>query len=342
MRTEDFDYPLAEERIAQRPRPRGSSRLLVLDRAGGRIDHRRVADLPALLQPGDLLLLNDTRVIPARLSASRRTGRRFELLLLEPCGDARWQALVRPSSRLRAGEVLTLADAGLAIPEQAIGEGAWRVRFEPALELDRLEWLGQPPLPPYITRPDGATEDDRRDYQTVYARAPGAVAAPTAGLHLTPELLAALTARGVETARLTLHVGIGTFRPVAVDEVCEHRMHAERYEVPPETARRVNRALADGARVVCVGTTSLRALEGGLRRGGGVLRPGPDSTDLFLVPGARFLGAGALLTNFHLPRSTLLMLVSALAGRERILAAYGEAHAAGYRVFSYGDAMLIQ
>ncbi len=341
MRTADFDYPLPEGRIAQHPRPRGTSRLLVLHRASGAVSHRRVADLPGLLDPGDLVLLNDTRVIPARLEARRSTGRRFELLLLERHGVAHWEALLRPSARARAGERLELSDGGVVVPEVALGDGAWTLRFEPTLELDRLERIGEPPLPPYIDRPEGAEGRDRADYQTVYAREPGAVAAPTAGLHLTPELIAGLRGRGLELATLTLHVGIGTFRPVAVDEVSEHRMHAERYEVPPATAQTVNRALAAGRRVVCVGTTSVRALEGGLAAGAGVLRPGWTSTDIFVVPGARVRGVGALLTNFHLPRSTLLMLVSALAGRDRILDAYRKALATSYRVFSYGDAMLI-
>lgn len=341
MRTADFDYPLPEGRIAQRPRPRGTSRLLVLDRSRGRVGHRTVADLPVLLSPGDLLVLNDTRVIPARLAARRPTGRRFELLLLEPGSDGRWNGLVRPSARARRGEPLALDDGGVVVPERPLGEGVWQLRFEPPLELARLEELGEPPLPPYIERPDGALPGDRADYQTVYARSPGAVAAPTAGLHLTPEALSALSVRGIETAWITLHVGLGTFRPVSVERVAEHRMHSERYRVSADAARRVNAALASGRRVVCVGTTSVRALEGGLRAGRGVLRPGDAATDLFLVPGSRFLGVGALLTNFHLPRSTLLMLVSAFAGRERVLDAYARATEEAYRVFSYGDAMLI-
>ncbi len=341
VRTAEFDYPLPEGRIAQHPRPRGASRLLVLDRRSGAVSHHRVADLPGLLDPGDLVLLNDTRVIPARLEARRPTGRRFELLLLERRGAAHWEALLRPSARTRAGERLVLSDGGAVVPELPLGDGAWRLRFDPALELDRLERIGEPPLPPYIDRPEGAESRDRGDYQTVYAREPGAVAAPTAGLHLTPELIASLRGRGLEVATLTLHVGIGTFRPVAVDDVSDHRMHAERYEIPDATARAVNRSLADGRRILCVGTTSVRALEGGLAAGSGVLRAGWTSTEIFLVPGARVRGVGALLTNFHLPRSTLLMLVSTLAGRAHILDAYREALASSYRVFSYGDAMLI-
>ncbi len=341
MRTAEFDYPLPEGRIAQHPRPRGASRLLVLDRRSGAVSHHRVADLPGLLDPGDLVLLNDTRVIPARLEARRPTGRRFELLLLERRGAVHWEALLRPSARARAGERLVLSDGGAVVPELPLGDGAWTLRFDPALELDRLERIGEPPLPPYIDRPEGAESRDRSDYQTVYAREPGAVAAPTAGLHLTPELIASLRGRGLEVATLTLHVGIGTFRPVAVDDISDHRMHAERYEIPDATARAVNRCLADGRRIVCVGTTSVRALEGGLAAGSGMLHAGWTSTDIFLVPGARVRGVGALLTNFHLPRSTLLMLVSTLAGHAHILDAYREALASSYRVFSYGDAMLI-
>jgi len=341
VRTADFDYPLPEGRIAQHPRPRGTSRLLVLDRGPGTVSHHRVADLPGLLEPGDLVLLNDTRVIPARLEARRPTGRRFELLLLERQDAVHWEALLRPSARVRAAERLVLSDGGVVVPELALGDGAWTLRFDPALELDRLERIGEPPLPPYIHRPEGAEQRDRAEYQTVYAREPGAVAAPTAGLHLTPELIASLHSRGLEVATLTLHVGIGTFRPVAAEDISDHHMHAERYEIPAATAGAVNRALTDGRRVVCVGTTSVRALEGGLAAGSGVLRPGWSSTEIFLAPGARVRGVGALLTNFHLPRSTLLMLVSTLAGRTRILDAYREALASSYRVFSYGDAMLI-
>jgi len=339
--TADFDYRLPSELIAQKPRPRGTSRLLVVDRRTGRFQHRRVAHLPALLRPGDVLVLNETRVLPARLRASRRTGRRFEILLLEDAGGGVWEALVRPSARVHPGETLVLADGGAAIPEERLGGGRWRVRFQPPLDLSRLEAVGEPPLPPYIERPRGATAEDRSAYQTVFARRPGAVAAPTAGLHLTPELLAACRARGVETARLVLHVGIGTFRPVTAERVEDHAMHRERFEIPPAAATVINRALAQGRRLVCVGTTTVRALETGLAAGGGSLRPGSGSSDLFIRPGYRFCGVGALWTNFHFPRSTLLMLVSAFAGRELVLAAYEEAVRRRYRLFSYGDAMLI-
>ena len=329
VRTDDFDYHLPEDRIAQRPAPRGASRLLLLDRGRSGVEHRAIAELAGLLAPGDLLLLNDTRVIPARLWARRPTGRRFELLLLRPAG------------RARPGERLLLADGGEVVPVEPRGEGRWRVRFEPALTLDRLDGLGEPPLPPYISRPDGATPADSRDYQTVYAAKPGAVAAPTAGLHFTRELLDEVASRGVELAFLTLHVGLGTFRPVTAERVAEHRMHEEWYRFPGATAAAVNRALGQGRRVVCVGTTSVRALESALAAGDGRVVAGDAWTDLYITPGYQFRGVGALLTNFHLPRSTLLMLVSALAGRERVLEAYREAVAAGYRFYSYGDAMLV-
>ena len=341
MRTADFDYLLPPDRIAQAPCERGSSRLLVLRRAAGSVEHRAVSELPALLSPGDLMLLNDTRVIPARLWARRPTGRRFELLLLRARDERHWESLLRPSARVRVGETLALADGGGVTPVEPLGDGQWLLDCRPPLDLDRLERLGEPPLPPYIERQGGARPADRADYQTVYARAPGAVAAPTAGLHFTPELLELLRRAGVELAFLTLHVGLGTFRPVAVERVCDHRMHAEWYEVPEVTAAAVNRALRAGRRVVCVGTTSVRTVEAALEAGAGTVPTGAGSTDLFIVPGYRFRGVGAMLTNFHLPRSTLLMLVSAFAGRERVLAAYREAVEHGYRFYSYGDAMLI-
>jgi S-adenosylmethionine:tRNA ribosyltransferase-isomerase len=315
---------------------------MVLDRGTGETSHRDVSDLPTLLDPGDLLLLNDTRVIPARLFAKRTSGRRFELLLLRRLASGRWQALLRPSARARPGEDLELADGGVVRPLEALGDGQWTIDCEPELDLERLERLGETPLPPYIERPDGATPADRERYQTVFARVPGAVAAPTAGLHLTRSLLDAIRGRGVETAFATLHVGIGTFRPVSVANVGDHVMDAEWYRFGEVAARAVNGALDQRRRVVCVGTTSVRALEGALAAGDGRVAPGEGWTDIFITPGYRFRGVGALMTNFHLPRSTLLMLVSALAGRERMLAAYREAVAMRYRFFSYGDAMLVR
>ena len=341
MRVSDFDYELPDELIAQHAVARGASRMLVLDRATGAIEHARISDIAGRLAAPDLLLLNDTRVIPARLYAQRSTGRRFELLLLRRVDEAAWEALLRPAARARRGESLALADGGTCRPAEPLEEGRWLVRFDPPLDLERLDRLGEAPLPPYIERPAGATADDRARYQTVYANEPGAVAAPTAGLHFDGELLDRIRGRGVELAFVTLHVGLGTFRPVQVEEVENHRMHSEWYCFSEATAGAVNRALADGRRVVCVGTTSVRALEGALAAGGGRVEPGAAWTDLFITSGFAFRGCGALLTNFHLPRSTLLMMVAAFAGRERVLAAYREAIRERYRFYSYGDAMLI-
>jgi S-adenosylmethionine:tRNA ribosyltransferase-isomerase len=340
MLTSDFDYELPPSSIAQEPAPRGESRLLVLDREGPE-RHARVRDLPRLLRPGDLLVLNDTRVIPARLYG-RRAGAgsaALELLLVEKTGEREWDALVKPGRRARPGTVIEL-DAGLAAEVVAKDpDGRHRLRFSEPVE-PHLDRLGHIPLPPYIHRPD--TPADRERYQTVYARAPGAVAAPTAGLHFTEELLREIAAAGVEIARVTLHVGIGTFRPVAAERTEEHRMEAERYEVSEEAAGALQRVRAAGGRVVAVGTTVVRTLEGAARVGGGEVKPGSGATDLFITPGFRFQVVDVLLTNFHLPRSTLLMLVSAFAGRERVLAAYEEAIRQGYRFYSYGDAMLVE
>jgi S-adenosylmethionine:tRNA ribosyltransferase-isomerase len=341
VRTEDFDFDLPGELIAQKPAPRGGSRLLLLNRSAAGVEHRQVTDLPGLLDPGDLLLLNDTRVIPARVYAHRSTGRRFEVLLLRELDGGVWECLLRPGARARVGERLVLSDGGEVILVERRDEGRWAVTFEPRLELERLDRIGEMPLPPYISRPGGATAEDRETYQTVYASTPGAVAAPTAGLHFTRELLDEIENRGVERVFVTLHVGLGTFRPVTAERVADHRMHSEWYCFSEATARVVNEAVSTGRRVVCVGTTSVRALEGALAAGNGQIEPGESWTDIFITPGYRFQGVGAMLTNFHLPKSTLLMLVSAFAGRERALDAYREAIAANYRFFSYGDAMLI-
>jgi S-adenosylmethionine:tRNA ribosyltransferase-isomerase len=339
MLVRDFDFELPGELIAQRPRPRGESRLFVIDAAPA-YRHRSIADLPALLRPGDLLVVNDTRVIPARLFARRvGGGGRVELLLVERLDERCWECLVRPGRKARPGTRLELAPELDAEIAGESGDGRRLVRFSAPVE-PRLEELGHVPLPPYIDRPD--EPEDRERYQTVWAREPGAIAAPTAGLHFSEELLAALAARGVERRAVTLHVGIGTFKPVTAELVHEHRMDAERWLVPEEAARAIAAARAGGRRVVAVGTTVVRTLESAAREGGGEVRPGAGSTDLFIVPGFRFRVVDALLTNFHLPRSTLLMLVSAFAGRERVLAAYREAIAEGYRFFSYGDAMLVE
>jgi len=340
VRTADFDYQLPEAAIAQTARPRGTSRLLVLDRRTGLLREGRVSQVGALLAPGDLLLTNDVRVIPARLRARRGSGGQVELLLLRPISGAEWEAMARPAGRLRAGEVLTLRQ-GVAIPVERSGAGCWRVAFDPPLGEEQLDAVGEVPLPPYIRRPSGASREDGQRYQTVYARAGRAVAAPTAGLHFTRELLAAVAERGVEAVAVTLHVGPGTFRPVRSEDPRQHVLEPEDYEISEATARALNAALAAGRRVVCVGTTSCRALEDALRAGGGRVRAGAATARLFITPPYRFLGMGALLTNFHLPRSTLLMLVSAFAGRERVLAAYRTAIARGFRFYSFGDAMLV-
>jgi len=358
VKLSDFDYELPPERIAQAPAAvRDEARLLVHERAAARTQHRRVRELGELLRAGDLLVLNDTRVLRARLFARRASGGRVELLLVEPSGvpgavrgEGEWRALVHPARRLRADEGLALEGGPervrlLAREHAPDGTPAmeWRVRLEDAAGnvLDAQEVMaraGHVPLPPYVTRPDAETDVER--YQTVYARVPGAVAAPTAGLHFTPALLADLAARGIERASVTLHVGPGTFQPVKSANVAEHVMHAERFELPPETAAAVRATRARGGRVVAVGTTVVRVLESSAEPGGEV-RPGRGETRLFLVPGAEFRVTDALLTNFHLPRSTLLMLVCAFAGRERVLALYQEALAQGYRFYSYGDAMLL-
>ena len=339
MLTRDFDFELPEERIAQRPAPRGESRLLVVDAVReGR--HRTIRELPVLLRPGDLLVVNDTRVIPARLFARRRSGGgEVEILLAERLCDREWDALLRPGRRARPGTMLDLAP-GLSAEVVSRGEdGRFRLRFSTAVE-PWLDALGHVPLPPYVKRPD--EPEDRERYQTVWAREPGAIAAPTAGLHFDAPLLAALEARGIERVPVTLHVGLGTFKPVTADLVHEHHMDAERYAVGESTAAALAAARREGRRVVAVGTTVVRALEGAAAAHAGEVPAGAGSTRLFVYPGFRFRVVDALLTNFHLPQSTLLMLVCAFAGTERVLAAYREAVGAGYRFYSYGDAMLAE
>lgn len=338
MLTRDFDYHLPAESIAQEPAQRGESRLLVLDRTGPE-RHARVGDLPRLLRPGDLLVLNDTRVIPARLFGRSAGGGRMEILLVERVGEREWDALVKPGRRARPGSILEL-DGGLSAEvAEKREDGRVHLRFSEPIE-PHLDRLGHVPLPPYIHRPDNP--EDRERYQTVYARRPGAIAAPTAGLHFTSELLREIEKAGVGIARVTLHVGIGTFKPVTAERIEEHRMERERYEIGEETADAIREARADSRRVVAVGTTVVRTLESAALAGGGAIEVGSASTDLFITPGFRFKVVDALLTNFHLPRSTLLMLVSAFAGRERVLAAYEEAIREGYRFYSYGDAMLAE
>ena len=332
MDVEEFDYPLPEELIAQQPLPeRDASRLLVLPRSSGPALHRTVRDLPDLLRAGDLLVVNDARVIPARLRGRKEgSGGKVELLLVEPLASGDWLALGQASKPLRAGGRVEVAGGSIGIVE--VRDGGELVVRLPAAGDDLWRFLdeaGEMPLPPYIRHAPGAT--DRERYQTVFAKERGAVAAPTAGLHFTPALLQALAARDIGLARITLHVGPGTFLPVRARKVEDHRMHKERYVVPEETARALSRA----RRVVAVGTTALRTLEAS----GG--QAGPGATDLFIAPGYEFRVVDALFTNFHLPRSTLLMLVAAFAGLDRIKAAYAEAVERRYRFFSYGDAMLI-
>jgi len=342
MKITDFDYALPEELIAQAPlEPRDASRLFVVP-AAGPFEHRAIADLPELLAPGDLLVLNDTRVIPARLLGKKESGGKVELLLCEPLAGGlgrSWRAMGQASKPIRAGARLSF-EGLTATVEAAEGEGFYRVTLDregEALEA-ALARAGSLPLPPYIKRAPDA--QDRERYQTVVARAPGSAAAPTAGLHFTPALLDRLAAKGIERTTVTLHVGPGTFLPVRAELLEDHRMHGERYEVPEGAAAAVARARARGGRIIAVGTTSARTLESAWRDGR--LVAGEGRTELFIRPGHDFHAIDALLTNFHLPRSTLLVLACALGGRARILQAYREAVARRYRFFSYGDAMLIE
>ena len=342
MRVADFDYDLPPGLIAQEAlAERDASRLLVLDRATGALAHRTFRDLPDLLRPGDLLVVNRSRVLPARLLGRRPGGGRAEVLLLRERTDGTWDALVRPARRLRPGATVEVADdLRLRVEPGAIGPER-RVRLllpESADARAALERHGHVPLPPYIRRAD--RPEDRERYQTVYAREAGSVAAPTAGLHFTPALLAALAERGIERAEVVLHVGPGTFRPVEAESVEDHRLPPEPYLVPAEAAAAITRARARGGRVVAVGTTATRVLESVSGAGGGV-RPGAGETALAILPGHPFRVVDALVTNFHLPRSSLLLLVAAFAGRERVLDAYAEAVRERYRFYSYGDAMLI-
>ncbi len=341
MKPSDFDYDLPERLIAQEPaQPRDASRLLVLPRGEGPSRHLRFSDLPEVLAPGDLLVLNDTRVIPARLVGRKESGGRCELLLVADLGGAgdRWRAMGQGSKPLRPGSRLAFGELSARV-EAALGEGFFVVRFDrggPAL-LTALQREGRVPLPPYIRRE--ATGADRERYQTVVAREPGSAAAPTAGLHFTEQLLGRLAEHGIARATVTLHVGPGTFLPVRAETLAGHRMHPERYHVPEETARAVAACRERGSRVVAVGTTTVRTLESAfLGRG---LQSGWGQTDLFIHPGYHFRVMDALVTNFHLPRSSLLMLACCFAGRERVLAAYREAVTLGYRFYSYGDAMVI-
>jgi len=354
VRTDEFDYDLPPELIAQAPiEPRDAARLMVVDRATGRLEHWRFRDLPRFLRPGDLLVHNESRVVPARLFARKPTGGKVEILLLRPRSERVWEVLVR-GRRIRPGLRLRLLDGpeGGEIDAEAevLEEGERGVRVvafdRPALALAGK--VGQVPLPPYIHEP---LRDPER-YQTVYARTPGSAAAPTAGLHFTPELLLRLREMGVRSVLVTLHVGLGTFQPVREERVEDHRMHSEYCSLRPEVAERINRAKLEGRRVIAVGTTSVRVLEtAALRAVEGCVGRGScawqtvaafeGETDLFIYPGFRFRAVDAMITNFHLPRSTLLMLVAAFCGKDLVDRAYREAIQRRYRFFSFGDAMLI-
>ncbi len=349
-RLSSYQYLLPQDRIAQVPVERRSeSRLLVLDRRGGVRSHARFEDLPAFLREGDCLVVNDTRVVPARLFARKETGGLVEVFAVR-FDERRFDAMVRAHRGLRPGTTLAVVgrdggdtDARLRVEARSTGGEARLTLQSPAgtTVAEILERHGRVPVPPYIRREDGALHDlDRQRYQTVYARVPGAVAAPTAGLHFDSDLLGRLRRMGVEVAPVTLHVGPGTFKPVRVEDIRRHRVDAERYEVPEDTARAVSDALRSGRRVVAVGTTVVRVLET-LGAQGGRVRAGRGVTRLTIRPGHRFRVVSALITNFHLPGSSLIVLVSAFAGRERVLRAYREAVREGYRFYSYGDAMLI-
>jgi S-adenosylmethionine:tRNA ribosyltransferase-isomerase len=345
----DFDYELPSSRIAQHPvLERIQARLLVLDRAAGRTDHRRFKDLPSYLNAGDCLVLNDTKVIKARLFGRKRTGGRVEILLHKLLGKHEWEALLKPGGRLKEGADILLGENGTALEARVLDgphadSGLRRIRFSGSADIERaLDALGRVPLPPYIDRPD--TEIDRDLYQTVFAAREGAVASPTAGLHFDQALLDELRGRGVEIVFVTLHVGYGTFQPVAVENIETHRMHPEEYFVSSVSSAGISRAIREGRRVIACGTTVVRTIEHCARQSeneGIVIPPGDGSASLFIHPPYAFKATSAMITNFHLPKTTLLMLVSAFAGTDRIRRAYQEAIAEGYRFYSYGDAMLI-
>lgn len=340
MKTIDFYYDLPKELIAQDPlEDRSASRLLVLHRKSGRVEHRVFTDIVEYLRPGDCLVRNNTRVIPARLFGTREdTGAVIELLLLKRREKDLWETLVKPGKKARTGAKICFGDGvlrGEIVDVLEDGNRLIRFGYEGIFE-EILDELGQMPLPPYITH----KLQDKNRYQTVYARYEGSAAAPTAGLHFTEELFETLQEKGIVVANVTLHVGLGTFRPVKVEDVSEHHMHSEFYHVEPAEAEKINKAKMAGGRIVCVGTTSCRTIESASDEMG-VLQPGEGDTDIFIYPGYRFKMMDVLLTNFHLPESTLLMLVSALAGKEQVMAVYEGAVRERYRFFSFGDAMLI-
>lgn len=349
MKLEEFDYDLPEELIAQQPsEQRDACRLMVLNRREGTIEHRHFYDILEYLHPGDLMVLNDSRVIPARLFGYKeKTGAHIELLLIKRLEGDDWECMVRPGKRLKEGDSVIFNQErlfrahvrGFCDPES----GTRVIRFEyEGIFMERLEEIGSMPLPPYINRP--ADEEDKERYQTVYSKVDGSVAAPTAGLHFTEELLHKAKEKGVEIVYVTLHVGIGTFRPVKTENIEDHKMHFEEYTVSEESADKINRALREGRRVISVGTTSTRTLESAAVREGDSwkVEAGTKSTGIFIYPGYEWKIVGALITNFHLPKSTLIMLISSFYNREKILEAYREAVREKYHFFSYGDAMLIE
>lgn len=339
MRVDLFDFELPQELIALRPvEPRDAARMLVVTPAG--LTDRGVRDLPAALRPGDCLVFNDTRVIPARLEG-RRGEARIEATLHKRAGLRSWIAFVRNARRLRIGDSIDFGAGVTALVEAKLDDGSVQLGFpgDEPVEL-MLERAGQMPLPPYIASKRPTDARDREDYQTMFARADGAVAAPTAALHFTPQLMAAVAAAGIAHETLTLHVGAGTFLPVKAEDTDDHRMHAEWGRIDTATADRLNAVRARGGRIIAVGTTSLRLLESAAD-GDRMIRPFEGDTDIFITPGHRFCGIDGLMTNFHLPKSTLMMLVSALMGRETMLAAYAHAIAGGYRFYSYGDSSLL-
>ena len=339
IKTSDFNFDLPQELIAQTPLSRrDASRLLTLDKVTGQVGHHHFYELPEFLRPGDCLVLNDSRVLPARLIGHRPTGGACEVLLLTDKGEGLWECLVRPGRKLRAGAQVIFGDGELtATVEQELADGKRLVRFHyQGIFLEVLERLGKMPLPPYIKE----ELRDQERYQTVYSKVVGSAAAPTAGLHFTPELLEQIREMGVKVCYVTLHVGLGTFRPVKEENILDHEMHSEFCMISQETADIINATRQGGGRVICVGTTSCRTVES-FAAEDGTMSPRSGWTNIFIYPGYRFKVMDALVTNFHLPESTLIMLVSALAGREHVLAAYEEAVKERYRFFSFGDAMFI-
>ena len=339
MKTQDFWYDLPEELIAQTPlQQRDASRLLVLDRNTGAVEHRHFFDILDYLKPGDCLVMNDSRVLPARLLGNRPTGGAVELLLLKDLGDKKWECLAKPGRKLQAGQAVIFGDGKLtATITDVLPDGNRVAEFHyDGIFLEVLEQLGKMPLPPYIK----AELQDQERYQTVYSREVGSAAAPTAGLHFTKELLKTAEEKGIKTAFVTLHVGLGTFRPVKAEEITDHHMHSELCMISAETAEILNQTRKNGGRIICVGTTSCRTLES-LVDDDGTFREKSKWTEIFIYPGYEFKAMDGLITNFHLPESTLVMLVSAFAGRENVLSAYEQAVEQRYRFFSFGDAMFI-